>query len=592
MDASGSILSMSFSRFLFLFSIYLTYHSDEAPKANSTTNKQSYPINTFIVPDNDDDSDVIEVDDSVPTKPMSPNESEGSDQSYDPDNCDFRENSTPITPPSNKEVSLGAEPKPTETPLKTSSEGRSDTFNGTSGSPIVLDGDDAPVTPRITPPPAPNAPDDHTTSVDVGADAMDYDSDHSSVASSPREPQSATEFNYWDEEDVISYEFGSENESGSSDDGSSDSEMDSQSDNASSHYDNMEEDKHLSQADNGSSVVNEKELGFGAAPTIQPQNTEEAQKDLNKVLRLDPLSPAPLYSPYAIPNSSLQQTDNSYAPRLPSLHALSTSGWEPQAVPASDKFSVGITPETFGHRFSARSLNRQQPPAYTSAPMMPPAPVVLSSYNGSNGVSPVKNDIYNAEGQWQVEKPGFSGQPVQRTGSVDYFQAEREPNTRVCISDIVDTRSQEARPAQEIPQKRKANEMESATMPARAPAYPDTLARRSSVHPYASGANTVPLGASQRVDDTDMDVFSQDAQPRPSMPDLDDSTQNTGIYSIDESKPVPVPEEERHSKRVKTSDGRRARGFVTHAATALAGAVVGGLGTIALLASLPPEYFA
>ncbi|ODM16473.1 hypothetical protein SI65_07980 [Aspergillus cristatus] len=574
------------------------FDSSDAAKENISARKRTHPINTFIVPDDDDDSDVVEVvEDSVPARPMSPqdHEFEVSDQSGDTENQDVRENSTPITSPSTKEVSLGFESKPTDTPPK---EGHSDPSDGTSGSPIVLDGDEAPVTPRMTPPPASNNSNFNFNNVDSDADAMDHDSDHSSsVASSPRETQPATEFDYWDEEDVISYGFGSESES--SNDESSDSEMDSESENATSHCDDLE-NKPQSQTDNKTQVANEKEVEFSGSAstiqpqTIQPQSTEEAQNNFDKAwstnsfARSGPLSPALLCDPYAIPRSSLQQTGNSYVPRLPSLHALSSSGWEPQAVPRSDHFDIGTAPRAFGHRctrFDDLPVRRQPRQTVLSAPAIPP--VIPSSYNGSSGMSPVKNDIYNAQDQWQVEKPGLPGQSkMQRTTPMDY---SRGPNTRLCISDIVDSRSQEARSAQGLPPKRKADEMESVAIP-HAPAYPYEFAGPSPANPYASGANTVPLGTSQCVDD---ESFSQDAQPRPSLPDLEDSTQNTSIHSIPEDEPEEpksVPEVERPSKRIKTSDEGRGR-FVTHAATALAGAVLGGLGTVALLASLPPDYF-
>lgn len=581
----------------------MTLYSDDTIKEDTTARKQSYPINTFVVPDDDDDddgSDVAEmVDDSVPPRPMSPqnHESEDSDQSDDTANRRIREGSTPITSPSTKEVSLGFESKPMEAPLK---ESHSDPSDGTSGSPIVLDGDEAPVTPRMTPPPISNASNDHVTNVEVDADAMDHDSDYSSsIASSPREPQPATEFDYWDEEDVISYGFGSGSES--SNDGSSDLEMDSESEDTTSHSNNFE-NKHQPQTDNETQVANKKGVEFsGSASTIQLQNiqlqnTEETQFNFDKArptstfARSGPLSPTMLCDPYAIQRSSLQQIGNSY-PRLPSLHALSSSGWEPQAVPQCDHFDIGTAPRAFGQRctrFDALPVRRQSRQTVLPGPVIPP--VVPSSYNGSSGVSPVKNDIYNAEDQWQVEKPDFPDQlRMQRTASAD---CSREPNTRLCISDIVDSRSQDARPAQGLPPKRKADEMESVAMP-QAPPYPDEFAGHSSVNAYASGANTLPLGTSQRVDDIDKESFFHDAQPRPLLSDLDDSTQHTGLYPIPEDKlekPRSVPEVERPSKRLKTSDEGRGR-FVTHAATALAGAVVGGLGTIALLASLPPDYF-
>ncbi|OGM47364.1 FHA domain protein [Aspergillus bombycis] len=56
-----------------------------------------------------------------------------------------------------------------------------------------------------------------------------------------------------------------------------------------------------------------------------------------------------------------------------------------------------------------------------------------------------------------------------------------------------------------------------------------------------------------------------------------------------DSYPLPTPANGRPSKRLKTSETAN---FKSHAATAALGAVVGAIGTIAILASLPADYFA
>ncbi|KAL4884192.1 hypothetical protein BJY04DRAFT_15698 [Aspergillus karnatakaensis] len=95
----------------------------------------------------------------------------------------------------------------------------------------------------------------------------------------------------------------------------------------------------------------------------------------------------------------------------------------------------------------------------------------------------------------------------------------------------------------------------------------------------------LPADATKLTDD---DTNLPDAQPQAIAAILNSSESQLTAVSIPESTKV-AKEDERPPKLVKTSH----RGSIgTHAATAIFGAVVGAVGTIAALASLPADYFA
>ncbi|KAL4933075.1 FHA domain protein [Aspergillus undulatus] len=84
------------------------------------------------------------------------------------------------------------------------------------------------------------------------------------------------------------------------------------------------------------------------------------------------------------------------------------------------------------------------------------------------------------------------------------------------------------------------------------------------------------------------DTNLPDAQPQAIITVPNGSESQLTTLSLSESAKE-VKEVERPSKQVKTSHRSSIR---SHAATAIVGAVVGAVGTIAALASLPPDYFA
>lgn len=132
--------------------------------------------------------------------------------------------------------------------------------------------------------------------------------------------------------------------------------------------------------------------------------------------------------------------------------------------------------------------------------------------------------------------------------------------SRVSIADIVDTSPLEPRTIQKPSMKRKAAEMEIDSV----------------------GSEPAALAASSS---RGHEISLQDAQILPRTPE--ESTK-----ALPDLVPIQINEEdERRRKRIKTTQESRRRSIVSHVTTAVVGAVVGGLGTVALLASLPPDFF-
>ncbi|KAL2809881.1 hypothetical protein BDW59DRAFT_168199, partial [Aspergillus cavernicola] len=119
--------------------------------------------------------------------------------------------------------------------------------------------------------------------------------------------------------------------------------------------------------------------------------------------------------------------------------------------------------------------------------------------------------------------------------------------------------------------KRKAAEMESEPAEKGYPANPKTTETTSKMD--------------ETMDLSTQDADLPDAQPQSIAAILNSSESQLSVLSI----PEPPKEDESPSKRVKTS---HTGSFKTHAATAILGAVVGAVGTVAALASLPADYFA
>ncbi|KAJ6009111.1 hypothetical protein N7499_000935 [Penicillium canescens] len=119
--------------------------------------------------------------------------------------------------------------------------------------------------------------------------------------------------------------------------------------------------------------------------------------------------------------------------------------------------------------------------------------------------------------------------------------------------------------------------------------------------PYADGPFRSPQKDLKRTatqmesssNDFESQSLSQDAQrPQP----LESYSQDTDLNTIPSAEVrdaiiSALSENEPPTKRVKSNHLTPSKNLASHAATAVVGAILGGLGTIAMLATLPPDYF-
>ncbi|OJJ33790.1 hypothetical protein ASPWEDRAFT_28985 [Aspergillus wentii DTO 134E9] len=570
--------------------------------------------NTFCVPDDDDD--VVEV---GPAK-SSTTETYGiyidSDIS-DTENNPHRENSTPATSPLIKDMPLNLEEtkigkdSSSTSPEKGSSGTTADHSSGTQKSPIVLDEEQRLVTPRMTPPVA-SAPADSANESDDQSDFIIKSPGHRRFGEFPVEDDSDEQSDKWDGDeegvgleddsaDQSPYEFDAdesdeENNSVISTDlprlalfgGPYDTS--SEIEDASSHFDISDEEFQSASnpkqkaAESDAMPLPSADRVDTSAPddfnsTLQPQSADQASGRFSE----PSYKPSPLLPDWDTISKSVAAA--SPERRLFPLHSFHENGyipateeWKPQntsntasILPASSPYGP---PQDF---FSA-------PAPYTDGPFVNsrplPMPLGIGICRGVPGLSHARDDTKNrmaTEVSTQAEEHSFLEQ------SLDTPQDERRSKTRVSIADIVDT-SLETPDIQKAPVKRKAAEMEMDSFASDAAA----------TNNFASCAESNPPDTKQPLEESIDETFSQDAQPQVLIGDLkDSSTQLTDACSVDESKSDKGDtfENERPSKRAKTTHEPSSGGFARHAATALVGAVVGGLGTIAVLASLPPDYF-
>ncbi|GFF32937.1 uncharacterized protein C3H7.13 [Aspergillus udagawae] len=161
--------------------------------------------------------------------------------------------------------------------------------------------------------------------------------------------------------------------------------------------------------------------------------------------------------------------------------------------------------------------------------------------------------------------------------------ATRASNTRLSIADIVDASDWTATSGVKPSRKRKAPEMESDS---------EELDQDLEGHfPHVASVDIYDLLDKQFTSGS-AESFSQDAQPQVAPVDLDASLSHLTVTQNPSDAPKaakPAAKNERPSKKQKVSG---AGSFGSHVASALLGAMVGGLGTVALLASLPTDYFA
>lgn len=553
--------------------------------------------NCFTAPEDDDDDDdhddgnggdVVEIvyDSVTPLKEETTCSSDidNSDAGSDVEDRPACEHSTPITSPSVKGTEFQKDS------LDTSS------LDGSRQSPIVLDAEQPLVTPRMTPPLV-NRPDSDATTTDnrpfdfVGHDLEQLSRSGSPVGADPTaEDWDGEEENFDLEEDdsmsQSSYGLGTEES-----DRDDDSEVagctepletpfntgSSFETAATSHCSAPGEEQvreHTPEPTKDDSTayvgVDRSEAcgSDGIATTVQPQNKEQTPNKFGGVsYNTVPFQDdwASMSKPCSISSPHFRPMDRSLDPPLPSLQYSSfptpMDDWTPPVFPVTGNSSYG--PPSLQAPCSPRMAYMDGPfvnsRSRSATRHVCNAPNVTNLANFGNNSLESHYGAHASERNYGLPQPGLSSLCSGRAEEADKLAVESTPmKTRVSIADIVEA-SSEARPCQRPSMKRKAEDMELDS--------PDTSLSSGQV-----------LGSQE-------ESFSQEAQRQISLEDLQDST-------ID-LHPVKVSscEAERPRKRTKTAQNSRTRNIASHAATALVGAVVGGVGTVALLASLPPDFF-
>lgn len=199
--------------------------------------------------------------------------------------------------------------------------------------------------------------------------------------------------------------------------------------------------------------------------------------------------------------------------------------------------------------------------------------------------SPFHNGNKGMEGQEDSDAVGEISD--HEGGSIWGGRNRRAPLSRVSISDIVAESDREFN-MRGLGKglKRKASEMEGDHRPTVEPTR-----NEEAVEDHAADGADVneSLGLSDSI---------PDAQPQNMVQEVGHATSQLTQMSASKTteEKAQAPDQEPPSKRVKlstpaTNSARPRSNFAKYAATALAGAIVGGVGAIATLIALPPEFF-
>lgn len=255
-------------------------------------------------------------------------------------------------------------------------------------------------------------------------------------------------------------------------------------------------------------------------------------------------------------NSYMSYADMSFAFNQQRLSAQNAGSSNCATLPSPADLA-NHCPDDRLDRQCSKPVDSRNDPAESSLP----ANVESSDQSANNDMTKSKIDPEN-----QNEKPSTG--PTAAT-------------TRVSIADIVDESTSEVHySGQRNSLKRKAADMESQPAEFGGFSLPESFGDAQMAAVCSDAASSLP-----------------DAQPQTPMKVFDNSaSQITDIPAITElEKPRPVAPEasegEPRRKRVKVTNGSRRSSFAGYAVSALIGAVVGGIGTVAALASLPPDFF-
>lgn len=592
------------------------------------------------------------VHDSAPKKPAShtvytvPDSDDDSGSNSDSDSRPG-EHSSPVTSPLRNDAATNvADTKVGQ--IKTSDNNDLDGREGSQQSPILLDGDQPLVTPRMTPPPATSAPGAFPSTQDDAPDHIpDGDSDSESMQVSLAGDGSEDSDPWDDEEQQLSFEDDSEpHASGESDvdePNKDDASVGFTSESASVPYElpyaetegDLEvgdsDSAHLNtQPENGNAHQAPKDAYAADAaasnsttsnepPTFEAQSRSFDLPQNSTRIGVMSYNPVPYQGNWAansrnnpIPSPSYKHMEKILNPNLPSYSCTSFSPsfgeWTgPSGLNHASQVSLGtfasaspannlnsyMSYADMSFAFNQQRLSAQNAGSSNCATL--PSPADLANHCPDDRLDrqcskPVdsRNDPAESSLPANVESSDQSANNDMTKSKIDPENQNEKPSTgptaattRVSIADIVDESTSEVHySGQRNSLKRKAADMESQPAEFGGFSLPESFGDAQMAAVCSDAASSLP-----------------DAQPQTPMKVFDNSaSQITDIPAITElEKPRPVAPEasegEPRRKRVKVTNGSRRSSFAGYAVSALIGAVVGGIGTVAALASLPPDFF-
>ncbi|KAL1998821.1 hypothetical protein VTN02DRAFT_5519 [Thermoascus thermophilus] len=592
---------------------------------NPPTHPQRAPIkratNCFSVPEDDDD--VVEVvNDSAPANQAphtvsavpEPDDDSGSNSDSD---VPREEGSSPATSPLRNDTAARAagavDSDVKADPIKTSDPDESERRGASQQSPILLDGDQPLVTPTMTPPPPTSTPGAFPSTDDASSHVPDGHSDSESMQVSLA-GDGSEDSDPWDYEEEQLFKDGS-----GSDDESNASSMGFNSDSPSVPYDlpyaETESDSDAGEPDSAHLDMGRTELEGGNNNAQQASGAppfEAHPRSFDVPQNSTSYNPAQYQGDWTAgsrnnhaPSSSYKHMEKILNPHLPSYACTpfspSFGEWTgPSGLNHASQVSLGTFASTspasnvnsyMTYADVSFTFNQQRLSAHNTAPSNGttlPGPANLANHGPDDRLDrPCSKSVDNHN---DLAQPGPHAGVESGSGAVDTDPAKSNPNekppmgstpatTRVSIADIVDESTSEghyAGPKNPL-KKRKADDLDLDSV-ASEPADLGGLSSASGV--CSDGTSSLP-----------------DAQPQTPVKGFDYPVSQLTTISA-------VPEPERsHSVVVRTRDGEPCRkrvkireesgrgSFAKYAASALVGAVFGGIGTVAALASLPPDFF-
>ncbi|KAE8146512.1 hypothetical protein BDV25DRAFT_162331 [Aspergillus avenaceus] len=549
--------------------VHQWFESDDIAASDHKVSVQpKQATNTFCVPEDDDDYDTDIVHESGPTKEIieSSCESVGSDS----EDSSIMELSSPLTSPPKCGDLLGSEQ-----------------------SPIDLDSQQAEqplATPRMTPPTIQTLNQAHGKEPDQDVHII-CDSDHRSTQIWSDEENSVSEASDFDHE----RRYFCADDIDSEDDSMSRSSLEFDMEETGSVTNSVElnpsplmgvlqgPSKALDRSDYDMSNYSAKYGHF------EERNTVEHSQDLSGHIVTNCRVELPMVNPGSA-NMDVHKTSVPYLQPSGKVFDHSLAGFPCDTyTPTVEWQPPSQDPAYILHAHAAyRPVSLQDPYSpripYKDGPFVNSLTNIVDDSNRVNSLAPVPLKHACVD----VEKPEIRTDAVTKYDQVDLSSChldralEDEQHARLPLLDVGKP-PLEASAAPRPSLKRKAVDMES-----------DSHVENDSNNQKIALPTSVDLSIETRAVEND-DSYLPDAQPQPTAPGVDDTSlqlsemHDTQNYDrTDASSPA---ESERPVKRLKTSQSGKVS-FKSHATTAAFGAVVGAIGTIAVLASLPADYFA